>query len=176
MHAPERILLAASAALVLGAALAAQDAPVAEAPPGGLAEADLYHREVFRYQVGGRPDPFQPLLSGDEIGVRAQDLTLEGIVYSSSPGGSMAIFTLPGDAGRVRLRTGQRTGSVTVVAIHPRRVDVREDQFGVSRAYSLELQRRGPAAVEGRAQPPAPPPGQAPAAAPPPAPAPGGRP
>lgn len=172
MHAPERVLVAAAAALVLGAALAAQDAPPAEAPLGGLAEADLYHREVFRYQGGGRPDPFQPLLSGDEIGVRAQDLTLEGIVYSSSPGASVAIFTLPGDAGRVRLRTGQRTGSVTVVAIHPRRVDVREDQFGVSRAYSLEMQRRGPAATEGGTRAPA----QAPAAAPPPAPAPGGRP
>lgn len=169
MHAPERTLAAALTALVLGAALAAQSAPPAEAGGDGLAERDVYRREVFRYQAGGRIDPFQPLLRGDDIGVRVQDLSLEGIVYSSSPGASTAIFTLPGAAGRVRLRTGQRVGSVTVTAIHPRRVEVREDQFGVSRPYSLELQRRGPAASEGGAAPP--PPAQAPPPAPAPAPA-----
>ena len=166
MRAPERLLLAAAAALVLAPApAAAQDALTAEA---SLSEADVYRREVFRYQAGGRPDPFQPLLSGDEIGVRAQDLVLEGIVHSPTPGASVAIFSLPGNAGRTRMRVGQRVGSVTVVAIHPRRVDVREDQFGVSRAYSLELQRRGqavdpgPPAVQQRpeaAPPPAPPAG-----------------
>jgi hypothetical protein len=164
MLAPERILTAVAVAFALGAALHAQDAPVAEAPAGGLSEQEIYRREVFRYQTGGRPDPFQPLLSGEDIGVRAQDLTLEGIIHSSSPGGSIAIFSLPATAGRVRLRVGQRVGSVTVVSIHPRRVDVREDQFGVSRAYSMELQRRGPAPSEGVPPPPAPsaPPAQAP--------------
>jgi hypothetical protein len=167
MHAPERFLLAAAAALVLAAPLAAQSAPAA-ASSVELAESEVYRREVFRYQAGGRTDPFQPLLRGDDIGVRAQDLVLEGIIHSSTPGASVAIFTLPGDAGRTRLRVGQRVGSVTVVAIHPRRVDVREDQFGVSRGYSMELQRRGTPVQEA--------PAGAPVAAPPPDPAPGGRP
>ena len=66
----------------------------------------------------------------------------------------MAVFTLPGDSARVRLRPGQRLGAVTVVAVHPRRVDVREDALGVSRTYSLELQRaRRPVATEGSAAP-----------------------
>lgn len=169
MHAPERILLVAVAALAVGAALAAQDTRMAEAPAAGLSEGDIYRREVFRYQAGGRTDPFQPLVSGDDIGVRAQDLALEGIIHSTTPGASVAIFTLPGAAGRVRLRTGQRVGSVTVVAIHPRRVDVREDQFGVSRAYSMELQRRGQDVSGGAQAQPAP--AAPPAAAPPPAPA-----
>lgn len=159
MRASERI------ALVLGLALcavaAAQGGPAGDA---GLSEADVYRREVFQYQAGGRPDPFQPLLSGDEIGVRVQDLTLEGIVYTPTPGGSVAIFSITGTPGRTRLRVGQRLGSVTVTAVHPRRVDLREDQFGVSRGYTLELQRRAqpvgeppapPAAVPAQPAPPA---------------------
>lgn len=163
MRAPERTAAAALAALALAALVAAQDAPGGPA----LAESDLYRREVFQYQAGGRPDPFQPLLTGDDIGVRVHDLTLEGIVYTPTPGGSVAIFSLPGTQGRTRLRVGQRLGAVTVVAIHPRRVDVREDQFGVSRAYSLELQRRGQALDEaGPAPPPPPPPAETAPAAP----------
>lgn len=164
MRASERILLAV-AALALAAPLGAQapaarpaaNAPApAEAAPGTavLPETDLYRREVFRYQAGGRPDPFRPLLTGDDMGVRVQDLRLVGIVYSSNPRASMAVFTLPTDSTRVRLRPGQRLGAVTVVAVHPRRVDVREDALGVSRVYSLELQRsRRPVASEGSAPP-----------------------
>jgi hypothetical protein len=165
MRASERILLAV-AALALAAPLGAQapaaarpaaNAP-AEAPAGGavLPEADLYRREVFRYQAGGRPDPFRPLLQGDDMGVRVQDLRLIGIIHSSNPRASVAVFTLPADSARLRLRPGQRVGAVTLVAVHPRRVDVREDALGVSRTYSLELQRtRRPVATEGAAPAPA---------------------
>lgn len=171
------ILLAAS--LALAPSLAAQqpaaavpaDALAGEALPGAAAlpEGDLYRREVFRYQAGGRPDPFRPLLTGDDMGVRVQDLRLVGIIHSSTPGASVAVFTLPSDSTRVRMRTGQRLGAVTVVAIHPRRVDVREDALGVSRTYALELQRnRRPVATEGGAAAPPPPvdPAPAPPAAP----------
>lgn len=165
MRAPERVLLAAAAALALAAPLGAQqpraarpaaNAP-AEAPAAGAAlpESDVYRREVFRYQAGGRPDPFRPLLAGDDMGVRVQDLRLVGIIHSSNPRASVAVFTLPSDSARVRLRPGQRLGAVTVVAVHPRRVDVREDALGVSRTYSLELQRsRRPVATQGAAPPP----------------------
>jgi hypothetical protein len=157
MRASERTLFAAAAALLLAAPLGAQAAPArpaanaaepgAQAAPA-LPEADVYRREVFRYQAGGRPDPFRPLLTGDDMGVRVQDLRLVGIIASTNPRTSVAVFTLPTDSTRLRLRVGQRLGAVTVVAIHPRRVDLREDALGVSRTYSLELQRgaRPPAA------------------------------
>ena len=173
---PERAFRVALAALVLAAAgVAAQQAAVA---PGdstavvSLPEAEVYRREVFRYPAAGRPDPFLPLLSGDDMGVRAQDLRLLGIVYSSVPRQSVAVFALPDSTQRVRLRVGQRLGSITVVGIFPRRVDVREEEMGVSRVYSMEVPRAGR---------PAPPPTSAPApavpaqAAPPPAPAPAAR-
>lgn len=174
-RAPERAFRAALAALVLAAAgVAAQQAPM----PGdstaavSLPEAEVYRREVFRYPAAGRPDPFLPLLSGDDMGVRAQDLRLLGIVYSSNPRQSVAVFALPDSTQRVRLRVGQRLGAITVVGIFPRRVDVREEELGVSRVYSMEVPRAGR---------PAPPPRSAPApaapaqAAPPPAPAPAAR-
>jgi hypothetical protein len=174
MRAPERTLLMLAAALLPAAPLAAQAAaarpaanPAAEAP-ATLPEADVYRREVFQYQAGGRPDPFRPLLSGDDMGVRVQDLRLVGIIASPNPRTSVAVFTLPTDSSRLRLRVGQRLGAVTVTAIHPRRVDLREDALGVSRTYSLELQRTPrPPATPGRPAP-APAPAQA---APQPAPA-----
>jgi hypothetical protein len=137
MRASERILALAAAALLLSAPLVTQ----APAPAVALDEADVYRREVFVYQPGGRPDPFRPLLSGEDMGVKVQDLRLVGIIYSSNPRSSVAVFTLPTDSTRQRLRVGQRLGAVTVVAIHPRRVDLREEALGVSRTYSLELQR-----------------------------------
>lgn len=172
MRAPERTLIAA--ALLLAAPLGAQAAPARpaanaapEAPAApALPEADVYRREVFQYQSGGRPDPFRPLLTGDDMGVRVQDLRLVGIIHSSNPRASVAVFTLPTDSTRLRLRVGQRLGAVTVVGIHPRRVDVREEALGVSRTYSLELQRgRRPQATAG-SPPPAPAQPAPPAAAP----------
>jgi len=170
MRAPERTLLAAAAALLLAAPLGAQAVPARPAAGGAapaLSPADVYRREVFVYQAGGRPDPFRPLLSGDDMGVKVQDLRLVGIIHSSNPRASVAVFTLPTDSTRLRLRVGQRLGAVTVVAIHPRRVDVREEALGVSRTYSLELQR-GRRPEVSAAPPPMPaepaPPAQQPAA------------
>jgi hypothetical protein len=179
MRAPERTLLALGAALALSSApAAAQAAPARPASAGAapapaveaaLPEGEVYRREVFRYPgAGGRPDPFQPLLRGEEMGVRVQDLRLVGVVYSGDARNSVATFALPDTTQRVRLRVGQRLGSVTVLRIQPRRVDVREDEMGVSRVYSLELERTrrgvttpGQAAVPAPAAP-APPPATSP--------------
>ncbi|HWK89606.1 MAG TPA: hypothetical protein VNP72_06405, partial [Longimicrobium sp.] len=57
------------------AAVAGAQAPPDSVPALAMDPADLYRREVFRYQAGGRPDPFQPLIAGDEMGVRVRDLT-----------------------------------------------------------------------------------------------------
>lgn len=188
MRAPERTLLVLGAALALCAGpLAAQAAPARPAARGAapppaeatLPEAEVYRREVFQYPgAGGRPDPFTPLLSGDEMGVRVQDLRLVSVIYSNNPGSSVATFTLPDSTQRVRLRVGQRLGSVTVLRIQPRRVDVREDEMGVSRVYSLELARpRRGVTTPGQPAAPAPAaPQAAPAAAPAQRPAAAGRP
>jgi len=153
------------------AALAAP-APAAAALPA----ADVYRREVFRYQRGGRPDPFLPLLTAAELGFRVEDLRLTAIIYSPA-GRSVAVFAAGDSARRYRLRQGQRLGTMTVTRIFPQRVDVRVDEFGGSRMQSVPLVRAqriqdaaqaadGAAAPQGQQVPvtiaPAPQPPQAP--------------
>jgi hypothetical protein len=132
----------------LAAVVIALAAPAAAQPPAAPADTSTlrtepYRREAFRYQRGGRPDPFQPLLAAADLGYRVEDLRLTSIVYSPNPRQSIAVFAVADSTGRYRLRTGQRLGSITVVAIYPRRVDVRVDDFGISRTQSLQLQRAG---------------------------------
>src|SRR3954468_4950323 len=119
-------------------------APAAPAAPAGraaLPAADVYRREVFRYQRGGRPDPFEPLLSAAELGFRVEDLHLTAVIFSPAQRGSVAVFAEGDSARRYRLHQGQRLGTMTVLRIQPQRVDVRVDEFGGSRLVSIPLVR-----------------------------------
>jgi hypothetical protein len=150
-QALNRAVLAAALALGLAAPAAAQ--PAAPAADSSAAVVEPYRREVFRYQRGGRPDPFQPLLSAADLGYRVEDIRLTSIVYSPDPRQSIAVFAMADSSARHRLRTGQRLGSITVVGIYPRRVDVQVNDFGTMRVQSLTLQRavRAPAPGPGAA-------------------------
>lgn len=101
----------------------------------------VYRREVFAYPAAGRPDPFRSLLNSEEFGLRLEDLVLRGIVYNQDPRQSVAVLSQTGSDRRIRVRVGQRIGGLRIVAIHPRRVDVVVDDFGVARRESLELKR-----------------------------------
>lgn len=138
-HLPNKALAAIALSLALAAPAAAQ--PAAPPADSSLRPIENYRREVFRYQRGGRPDPFQPLLSAADLGYRVEDLRLTSIVYSPNAQQSIAVFAVADSSGRYRLRVGQRLGSITVVAIYPRRVDVQVNDFGVARVQSLTLQR-----------------------------------
>jgi hypothetical protein len=138
-HLLNKALAAIALSLALAAPAAAQ--PAAPAADSTLRPIENYRREVFRYQRGGRPDPFQPLLSAADLGYRVEDLRLTSIVYSPNAQQSIAVFAVADSSGRYRLRVGQRLGSITVVAIYPRRVDVQVNDFGVARVQSLTLQR-----------------------------------
>src|SRR5215218_1067267 len=107
-----RALVALAALLAAGTpARAPAQAPArpvstAPAPAAGAAlpAADVYRREVFRYQRGGRPDPFQPLLTAAELGFRVEDLRLTAIIYSPGGNRSVAVFATGDSARRYRLR------------------------------------------------------------------------
>ncbi|MDB4947583.1 MAG: hypothetical protein JWM27_232 [Gemmatimonadetes bacterium] len=131
------------AALMLAAApLAAQSAPrPAPAAPVPGDTGLVYRREVFGYQAASRPDPFRPLASSAEMGVRLEDLRLTAVVYHPNPRLSVAIFTRGDTSRALRVHSGQRIGNLTIVAIYPRRVDVRVEEFGVSRVESMGLRR-----------------------------------
>jgi hypothetical protein len=132
---PSAWRLTGSALLVVGALSAAAPAAAQER---GSAEI-MYRREVFQYQRTVRPDPFRTLLGSVDLSVRFENLVLRGIVYNSDPRESVAILVDSGSNRRVRARVGERIGAITVLAIHPRRVDLVIEDFGVPRRESLYL-------------------------------------
>jgi hypothetical protein len=142
---PLGLALALAAALLAALPAAAQAAPAAAPGPAAAAlPADtglVYKREVFQYHGVGRPDPFRPLLSAADLGVRLEDLRLTAVVYHPDPRLAVAVFTRGDTSRAIRVRVGQRIGGITVLAIYPRRVDVRVDEFGASRVESVGLKR-----------------------------------
>lgn len=112
----------------------------AQAPAGGE-DVLVYEREVFDYSRRGRPDPFRSLLNQTELGVRIEDLALRGIVYHPDPARSLAVFSRTGSERPVRVRVGDRIGTVRIVAIGPRSVDVVAEELGIARRARLELKR-----------------------------------
>jgi hypothetical protein len=132
---PSSWRLTGGALLVAGALSAAAPAAAQER---GSAEI-MYRREVFQYQRTVRPDPFRTLLGSVDLSVRFENLALRGIVHNSDPRESVAILVDGGSNRRVRARVGERIGAITVLAIHPRRVDLVIEDFGVPRRESLYL-------------------------------------
>ncbi len=140
------------AAVLLLAAPAAAQEPDQEPPPSPPGAADtvqlIFEREIFRYPAHQRRNPFRPLSGPGDAGPRFEELTLTAVVMSPDPGGSMAVFQVPGapeDGGGVhRLREGQRLGNVRVVAIRFREVDVEVEEFGLRERVTIRLERGGP--------------------------------
>lgn len=120
------------AALVAALALSAP-APVEGQEPqpaaGPATETDLvFEREVFSYPSFTRRNPFRPLL-GAAGGVRFEQLSLIGIMYSSDPASSVAVLSTGGvqvaedgtmspiDGNAFYLKVGDSIGNTTVVEI-----------------------------------------------------------
>lgn len=102
----------------------------------------VYEREVYTYNGDNRRDPFRPLSSADDMGPRFEMLSLQGIIYATGQGRSVALL---GDAdGRVhRVRVGDVVGNSRVIEIGPTRVVLAVENFGTIRQEILELPRRG---------------------------------
>ncbi|HET7275744.1 MAG TPA: hypothetical protein VFI91_11320 [Longimicrobiaceae bacterium] len=127
----KRLLLALSLVVALVASAA---------PASAQGETTVvYHREVFDYGAEGRPDPFRSLLETANLGYRFEDLSLQGVVYNPDPRLSVAVLTQTGSERQVQAHVGERLGSIRVLAIHPRRIEVAIEEFGVTRRESLEL-------------------------------------
>jgi Tfp pilus assembly protein PilP len=144
-------LMAIGLGLALAGGASAQQAGQQGQPAQQAAERALptaaeitlvYEREVFTYRPTGRRDPFRPLTDDDEMGPRFERLSLQGVIYSTGRGESIALL---GDGtGRVyRVREGEVLGNARVVEIGPSRVMLAVDVFGTIRQEMLELQRRG---------------------------------
>lgn len=139
----------------LGPALAAGSAEAQQAgqQPAGQQQAEsetataesimlVYDREVYVYNGDNRRDPFRPLSSATDMGPRFEMLSLQGIIYATGQGRSVALL---GDAtGRIhRVRSGDVVGNSRVIEIGPTRVVLAVENFGTIRQEILELPRRG---------------------------------
>lgn len=106
---------------------------------GGRDQDMAYEREIFRYPRAGRSDPFRSLLRDGDLGVRIEELEVRGIVYHEDPGRSVVTLIEVGSGRRLQLRTGERVGSVRVLAIYPDRVDLVVEELGVARRETLPI-------------------------------------
>ncbi len=133
------VMLAVGAFLLPGSAEAQGPGTPAQAPGAEARDLTLvYDREVFTYLGQERRDPFRPLTSQSDMGPRFEALSLQGIIYSTGRGRSVAL--LNDSEGRVyRVRVGDLVGPSRVIEIGPSRVVLAVDNFGTIRQEILEL-------------------------------------
>ena len=127
-------------------------------PPGAQDTVQLiFDREVFTYPAHQRRNPFRPLSGPGDAGPRFEELTLMAVVLSPDPGGSLAVFQVPGTpeagGGVHRLREGQTLGNVRVVEIRFREVVVEVEEFGLRERVTMRLERGGPGAGPAAGEP-----------------------
>ena len=144
-------LLAAWATLAAVPAVASAQAPPPPPPP----EPELvFEREIFQYPAFQRRNPFIPL-EGAAGGVRFEQLSLIGIMYSPDPTASVAVVSTGGvqvaDDGTVspvegdayNVKVGQTIGNTTVRETQRDRVIVDVEEFGLTdRRTMFFLSRR----------------------------------
>lgn len=111
----------------------------AQQQPGQAAEnvTLVYDREVYVYNGENRRDPFRPLTDQNEMGPRFESLSLQGIIYSTGRGRSVALISADGRIYRVRV--GDMVGSSRIIEIGPVRVVLAVENFGTIRQEILEL-------------------------------------
>jgi type II secretory pathway component PulC len=108
-------------------------------PPKKAPVVELeYEREVFRYPVAGRRDPFSALSRRGDLGPRFDELTLHGIIFSERAGTSVAVLS-DGSGKRHRVRRGDVVGDAQVLDIGQTRVVFSVESFGIRRQEVLEL-------------------------------------
>ncbi len=95
------------------------------------------YREEFLYASGGRRDPFNSLLSTNQLRPTMSDLKITGIAYDPSGRRSIAtlrdLVTMDG----YRVTVGSTLGRMRVSAIRPRVIVFTIDEFGTTRQDSL---------------------------------------
>lgn len=120
-------------------------------PPPDTANL-VFEREVFVYPTFERRNPFVRVVSGTEGGPRFEEIQLIGVIYSSNPDLSVALFgprgqgqgaQQQGTRRTFRARRGEQLGNVRILEIQRTRVVVEVDEFGLTEQRIMELQRPG---------------------------------
>ena len=114
-----------------------------------------FEREVFQYPRFQRRNPFTALDAADTGGVRFEQLDVMGIIWSDTPGASVVVLgtgnlTVQEDGTGVDRDEGQAwyahegetVGNVTILEIHPDRVVVEVELFGIPEQHIMHLETR----------------------------------
>ncbi len=96
-------------------------------------------REVFSYRSGSRRDPYESLMTSDELRPLVSDLRLTAVAYDPSGRGSVAILRGVVSQAQYRVRVGQTLGRLRVSNIRQKAVIFSIDEFGFSRQETLPL-------------------------------------
>jgi len=147
-------VLAAMALVTAASAEAQNPQAVGQQTPPPAEETELvFEREVFQYPSFLRSNPFVPLDAGN-TGPRFEQLNLIGVMHSDDSSASVAVLSTGGvsvaedgtispvDGDAFYLKVGQRIGNVTIVEIHPERVVVDVEEFGLMDRRTLVFQSR----------------------------------
>lgn len=96
-------------------------------------------REVFSYRGGSRRDPYESLMSSDELRPLVSDLRLTAVAFDPNGKGSVAILRDVVSQNQYRVRVGQTLGRLRVSGIRQKAVIFSIDEFGFSRQETLPL-------------------------------------
>jgi hypothetical protein len=97
-----------------------------------------FERETFRYERGGRRDPFMSLMNSSELRPLITELRVTSIAFSPR-GGSVAILRDLGTKEQYRVRVGESLGRMRVARINQRSIVFTIEEFGFSRQEKLNL-------------------------------------
>ncbi len=113
----------------------------------------VFEREVFTYPTFQRRNPFKPLLANASGGPRFEQMHLDAILFSPTPGSSVATLSAgrpqggnpgSGPIGQsVRLHVGERWGNVRIVEIRRSQVVVEVTEFGLTERRTMDMPTRG---------------------------------
>ena len=146
-----RLLVGVGLWTIWGSPVRGQETPPTSPPQQVPDSVDLvFEREIFVYPRYERRNPFTPLIAGDRAGPRFEELQLIGVVLSTNPENSIAVFGpsvragVREGAGRsYRVRRGDTLGNIRILEIQQTRVVVEVEEFGLTEQRIMELRRPG---------------------------------
>jgi hypothetical protein len=122
-----------------GAGPHAGDKAAAAPPPDTAGPPPTIYRESFVYGADGRRDPFNSLLTTNELRPTMSDLRLTGVLYDHTGRHSVATLRDIGTNAQYRVTMGSTLGRMRVSTIRYTTVVFTIDEFGTTRQDSLVL-------------------------------------
>lgn len=117
--------------------LAAVDSVRPEGP--GRTNELVLMREVYRYDEGGRRDPFVSLMESGDLRPVASDLRLIGVIYDPTGRRSLATLRDVTTSELYRVAVGNVLGRTRITHIQPKQITMTIEEFGFSRQLVLIL-------------------------------------